>query len=77
MTDQTPENIRIGITEWRYQEFPETGSTPKPGVTQALTWLNENLTPATGTIFGNIDNNGGVRFFWYGTELPIIIDPEP
>jgi hypothetical protein len=59
MTDKTPENIRIGITKWRYQEFPEAASTPKPGVTQALTWLNENLTPATGTILGNIDNNGG------------------
>jgi hypothetical protein len=59
MTDKTPENIRIGITEWRYQEFPVAAPTLKPGVTQALAWLNENLTPATGTIFGNIDNNRG------------------
>ena len=70
MTDQTPENIRIGITEWRYQEFPETGSTPKPGVTQALTWLNGNLTPATGTIFGNIDNNGGYASSGTGLSYP-------
>jgi hypothetical protein len=57
-------------TGWWYQEF-SAGQTPtkQEGIDEALTFLNERFTPATPTVFGNVDGQGTVRLFWYGTKL--------
>jgi hypothetical protein len=52
---------------WQYQSFPGTN-----GVEDALTWLNENLSPPTTPLFGNIDNMGDVRIIYYGHYRPVI-----
>jgi hypothetical protein len=63
-------------TAWQYQEFlgsAQRPPTPRTGIDAALTWLGENSAPPIGTVIGNIDSNGDVRFFWYGYEwiLPV------
>jgi len=58
-----------------------THKTTDPGespsaITNAQTWLNQNVTPGTNPVFGMVDGQGTVRIFWHGTiDVPIVIDP--
>jgi len=58
---------------WHYAEFANK-ATPTTNINAATAWLNNTLVPpgGDGTVFGNIDSNGDVRLFWYGTVFPIL-----
>jgi hypothetical protein len=59
--------------EWRYIEFlpPGDAATKMDGINEALTWLNANIQPPAGTVVGNTDGKGDVRFFYYGPVIPL------
>jgi hypothetical protein len=58
--------------KWHYTEFAGK-TTPDSNINATLTWLNNTLIPpgGDGTVFGNIDSNGDVRLFWYGSVFPV------
>ncbi len=82
MTDMKREPFRIPGEEtgWWYAEFsgPEAGPTKgapaasvQPGgISAAQSWLNANITPGDDALFGNVDGQGTVRIFYYGTARP-------
>jgi hypothetical protein len=75
-----PENVSINPFEktgWWYEEFLATGgqkATPTTGIDAAQTWLDANITPAAGAVFGNVDSGGTVRLFWYGTKFTEVVE---
>jgi hypothetical protein len=79
MTETTPIHYGVPKTQWWYQEFIPPGgkATPTAGIDAAQTWLNDTIQPGTPVVFGNIDSNGDVRVFWYGTQYVLPIQPFP
>jgi hypothetical protein len=58
------------VTGWWYQEFSAgQPATKLEGINAALTFLNEKQFTPPPTVFGNVDGQGTVRLFWYGTRL--------
>jgi hypothetical protein len=61
--------VPIQVTGWWYQEFSAgQKATPSAGIDAAQTWLNDNIKPNTPVVFGNVDGQGTVRLFWYGSK---------
>ena len=64
-----PVSFPFQVTGWWYQEFSAgQKATPLAGINAAQTWLNDNIKPNTPVVFGNVDGQGTVRLFWYGSK---------